>query len=29
MIVLPREVPELWLPYLTDRMSQLPQFAAG
>lgn len=29
MIALPREVPELWLPYLTDRMSQLPQFAAG
>ena len=29
MIVLPREVPEQWLPYLTDRMSQLPQFAVN
>jgi 5-methylcytosine-specific restriction endonuclease McrA len=27
MIALPKQVPELWLPYLADRMSQLQQFA--
>jgi 5-methylcytosine-specific restriction endonuclease McrA len=29
MIALPREVPEPWLPYLTDKMAKIAQWAAG